>query len=85
MGGSVGDGRVGGGGFRSSRASSVHHLFTAFSTRRDREERASWAAVSHQRQVLKEDRHLLRRWGRFSFLASARDPRSFSPTPRSVT
>lgn len=58
--------------------------FTAFSTRRDREERASRAGVSHQRRVLKEDRRLQRPRGRFSFLAAARDPRSSSPTPQSV-
>ncbi len=65
-------------------ASSIHLLFSAFSARRDREERASRAGVSHQRRVLKEDRRLQRRQGRFSFLASARDPHSSSPTPQSV-
>lgn len=65
-------------------ASSPHLLLLTFSTRQDREERASRASVSHQRRVLKEDRRLQRRQGRFSFLSSARDPRSSSPTPQSV-
>lgn len=50
-----------------------------------REERVSrGAAVSRQRRVLKEDRRLRRPQGRFSFLASARDPHSSSLAPQSV-
>lgn len=39
--------------------------------------------VNHRRLALTEDQNPLRRRGRSSSLASERDPRSFSPTPRS--
>lgn len=63
--------------------SSSIHLLTAFSTRRVVKRERVRPGVSQRRRLLKEGQRPPRRRGRFSSRASARDPRSSSPTPRS--
>lgn len=80
-GGSEGGGGVGGGGAGVLlRSSPLYSVFITAGSWRESEP----GGVSHQRRVLKEGRRLHRSRGTFSFLASARDPHSSSPAPRSV-
>ena len=80
-GGSEGGGGVGGGGAGVLlRSSPLYSVFITAESWRESEP----GGVSHQHRVLKEGRRLQRPRGTFSFLASARDPRSSSPAPRSV-
>ena len=80
-GGSEGGGGVGGGGAGVLlRSSPLYSVFITAESWRESEP----GGVSHQHRVLKEGRRLQRPRGTFSFLASARGPRSSSPAPRSV-